>query len=70
MMSRVSERELLAELRPRYQIAGKTEKQRILDELAATTGYHRRYAIQVLNHGRKPPSRPRRRKPKYAGRPW
>jgi hypothetical protein len=68
MMSRVSKRELLAELRPRYQKAGPTEKQRILDELVATTGYHRKYAIQMLNHTPRPPSRPWRGKPKYDGR--
>jgi hypothetical protein len=68
MMSRVSKRELLAELRPRYQKAGPAEKRRILDELVATTGYHRKYAIQVLNHVPRPPSRPRRGKPKYDGR--
>ena len=49
MMSQVSKRELLAELRPRYRKAGQAEKQRILDELVATTGYHRKYAIQVLS---------------------
>lgn len=68
MMSRVSKRELVAELRPRYQKAGQVEKQRILDELVATTGYHRKYAIQVLNHAPRPPSRPRRGQPKYDGR--
>jgi hypothetical protein len=68
MMSRVSKRELLAELRPRYQKAGQAEKQRILDELVATTGYHRKYAIQVLNHAPRAPSRPRPGKPTYDGR--
>lgn len=68
MMSRVSKRELLAELRPRYQKAGQVEKGRILDELVATTGYHRKYAIQVLNHEPRPPGRPRRGKPTYDGR--
>jgi hypothetical protein len=68
MMSQVSKRELLAELRPRYQKAGQAEKGRILDELVATTGYHRKYAIQVLNHEPRRPSRPRRGKPTYDGR--
>jgi hypothetical protein len=68
MMSRVSKRELLAELRSRYQKAGRAEKGRILDELVATTGYHRKYAIQVLNHAPRAPSRPRRGKPTYDGR--
>ncbi len=40
MMSQVSKRELLAELelRPRYGRADRAEKQRMLDELVATTG--------------------------------
>ena len=37
----------------RYRKAGKKEKQQILDEFCATTGYSRGYARFVLrNHGR------------------
>ena len=58
----------MAALRPRYHQANRTEKQRILDELIATTGYHRKYAIQVLNH---PPRRRKRKRrtgqTKYTG---
>src|SRR5512135_1026081 len=68
MMSQMSKREWLAELRPRYRKAGPAEKQRMLDEVVATTGYHRKYAIQVLNHAPRRPSRPRHGKPKYDGR--
>src|SRR5512141_1316888 len=69
MMSQVSKRELLAELRPRYRLADRSEKQRMLDEVVATTGYHRKYAIQLLKHMPKRPARRRRpRKPKYDGR--
>jgi hypothetical protein len=68
MMSPTSKRELLAELRPRYTLGSRKDKQRVLDELVATTGYHRKYAIQLLNH---PPKRPagkrRASKPKYGG---
>jgi len=31
----------------------KSGKARILDEFVAATGYHRKYAIRVLKHGRK-----------------
>ena len=63
MMSQTSKRELLAAIRPRYTLGGRTEKQLVLDELVATTGYHRKYAIQVLNHP------PKRRTGKRGGGP-
>ena len=50
MMSQTSIRESLAAIWPRYTLGSRTEKQLVLDELVATTGYHRKYAIQVLNH--------------------
>ncbi len=50
MMSQTSKRELVAELRPRYKLGNRSAKQRILSELVAVTGYHRKYAIQLLNH--------------------
>jgi hypothetical protein len=61
MMSQRSKRELLEEIRPRYRIAKKQEKHKILDEFMVTTGFHRKYAIRVLNHG------PRRRTGKKPG---
>lgn len=54
MMSQRSKRELLEAVRPRYLKANKKSKERILDEFVASTGYHRKYAIRVLKHGRKP----------------
>src|SRR5512135_3336276 len=69
MMSQASKRELVAALRPRYTLGKRSAKQRTLDELVAVTGYHRKYAIQVLNHP--PKGRTRRRcarQPKYGGR--
>ena len=55
MMSRSSKRELVGTLRPRYLKGSRADKERILDELVATVGYHRKYAIRVLNH--EPPKR-------------
>lgn len=53
MMSQQSKRELLETIRPRYLKASKSGKAQILDEFVAATGYHRKYAIRVLKHGRK-----------------
>ena len=61
MMSQKSKQELADALRPRYQRAAWAEKGRILDEFVATTGYHRKYAIQLLKHWPRP-SGPRRRR--------
>jgi hypothetical protein len=47
-MSFRSKRELLAQVAPRYQQAGHTQKSVILDEFVAATGYARKYAIQLL----------------------
>lgn len=69
MMSQTSRRELVAELRPRYTLGNRSAKQRILDELVAVTGYHRKYAIGLLNHPPKGRTRRRRaREPVYGGR--
>jgi hypothetical protein len=54
MMSQRSKRELIETIRPRYLKADKAGKEHILDEFLATTGYHRKYAIRVLNHGSPP----------------
>jgi hypothetical protein len=64
MMSQRSKQEVLEALRPRYLQASRRQKQQMLDEFTATTGYHRKYAIRALRH---PPGRsPHRRRP---GRP-
>jgi hypothetical protein len=52
MMSQRSKRELLDEIRPRYLKAKKSKKKAMLDEFVAATGYHRKYAIRILKHGR------------------
>jgi len=49
MMSLKSKHELLEVVQPRYLKASKVEKQRMLDEFTYATGYHRKYAIRVLN---------------------
>ena len=68
MMSQTSKRELVAAIRPRYTLGSRTEKELVLDELVATTGYHRKYAIQVLNHPPKRLAGPRRGgQAKYTG---
>jgi hypothetical protein len=67
-MSQTSKRELVAEVRARYTLGNRTVKHQILDELVATTGYHRKYAIWVLNHRPQRPAHKRRvRPPKYTG---
>jgi hypothetical protein len=48
-MSLSARRELLAATAPRYQEAAKTEKEMMLDEFVTATGYHRKYAITLLN---------------------
>jgi hypothetical protein len=41
-------REVLAVVARRYRTAGRREKARILDELTATTGWHRKHAVRAL----------------------
>jgi len=68
-MSQRSKRELHAEVQTRYLKASKAEKQWILDEFIANTGYHRKYAIRILRHGYKRcPSRPKGRAAIYRGK--
>jgi hypothetical protein len=50
-MSLGSRRELLNRLLPRYRSSSWREKRRILDEFVSGSGYHRKYAVTVLNHG-------------------
>ena len=49
-MSLKSKHELLEVVRPRYLKATKIEKQKMLDEFTAATGYHRKHAIRVLKN--------------------
>jgi hypothetical protein len=50
-MSKIStetRRELVATIQDRYQSAARLDKQRILDEFVALTGYHRKHAVRIL----------------------
>ncbi len=49
-MSLKSKNELVEAVQPRYLKANKFEKQKILDEFTAATGYHRKHAIRVLKN--------------------
>jgi hypothetical protein len=64
MMSQRSKREMIAAIRPRYLKATKAGKAQILNELIATTGYHRKSAVRLLTHDPKPKGlkKPGRRK--------
>jgi hypothetical protein len=45
-------REVVLAVAERYRAAGRNEKGRILDELTATTGWHRKHAIRALSASR------------------
>jgi hypothetical protein len=61
MMSATSKRELLTIVSPRYALAIGPDKERIIEEFIAATGYHRKYALALLNHPPVPRRRPIRR---------
>jgi hypothetical protein len=58
-LDRHARRELTDAVRGRYREASGAEKRKILDEFVATTGYHEKSAIRVLN-ARPIPRNPRR----------
>jgi hypothetical protein len=51
-ISKQTKRELLEALRERYQQASKSDKAKILDELVAVAGCHRKHAIRLLRRAR------------------
>jgi Integrase core domain. len=59
-MAQQSKREYLESIYVRYRQRRRAEKQRILDEFMRVGGYHRKYAIGLLNRPL-PRARPRRR---------
>jgi hypothetical protein len=64
-MKRTSRRDYLQRIYQRYRDARSSAKGHILDEFCANCGYHRKYAIRLLNGAppeSKPVSRPRRRR--------
>lgn len=69
-MGRGSRWEYLRQIHPRYRQAGREEKGRILDGFCEVTGYHRKYALRLLNGPppEKLPSRRRARRPSYGPR--
>lgn len=67
-MSRKSRWDYLNAIYPRYQQADGATRRRMLDEFCAICGYHRKYAIRLLNGA--PPQRPppgRRKRPATYG---
>lgn len=50
MMSKISKREYLIEVKKKYWKADKKRKGQLLDDLCAFTLYHRQYAIELLNN--------------------
>ena len=49
MISKLSKHELNEANQLRHIKANKVDKAKILDEFTAVTGYHRKYAIKLLN---------------------
>jgi hypothetical protein len=64
-ISLAARRELTAVVAERYRAAGRLEKGRILDELCATTGWHRKHAVRVLRTQARPVGEPRPRRRRY-----
>jgi hypothetical protein len=68
-MARRSKQEYLGLMWQRYQRAGRAERTALLDEVTRMCGYHRTYAMGLLNRGQPPQPRPRRvprRRPTYS----
>lgn len=61
-MSRQSKWEYLRKIHHRYSKASSRSKESILDEFCLNCGYHRKYAIRLLNGPAPQPSPPQRRK--------
>ena len=62
-MTPAARHEYVRAVRPRYTLAPRRAKPSILDEFCATTGYHRKHAITLLNGPQRTAEQPRRRRP-------
>jgi len=63
-MTLTERRNYLARMHPRYLLADRTERSRLLDEMIAVTGLHRKSLVRLLNAGslaRRPHTTQRRR---------
>jgi hypothetical protein len=58
-------REITAAVVGRYRSAGRADKGRILDELCAVTGWHRKHAVRALAHVAISSEARRQRRPTY-----
>src|SRR5690606_22737947 len=65
-ISMSARREVVAAIGGRYRTAGRVEKARILDELTAVTGWHRKHAVRVLRSARAQAKRPPQRRRVYS----
>jgi len=68
-MARRSKQEYLRTIHARYQQAGRAERTLMLNEFTQVCGYHRKYALGLLNRPLPGPPRPRRvarRAPRYS----
>jgi hypothetical protein len=63
-MSLTSRRELIDRVGLRYRISTWKEKGKILDEFVSGSGYSRKHAITLLNHGISPPGPKKRMSPR------
>jgi hypothetical protein len=67
-VTRASLREYAAVQRERYQPASRRDKHRLLDEMVAVTGMHRKAAIRLLRRApRSEAARPRTGRPRQYG---
>ena len=69
IMKQSSRKDYLRRIHPRYQQASRGDKRRILDEFCANCGYHRKYAIRLLQGPPPESRRVRARRPRGVSYP-